>query len=375
MGRIRVLMVSKALIRGIYQKKLEELAKFPDLALKVIVPPGWREAGQFIPLEQAPAVGYQLVVEKMALNGHFHLHFYPGLGRRIRQFRPHILHMDEEPYNLATFQGFWLGPRAGAKCLFFTWQNLQRSYPFPFSAMQRHSFRHASFALAGSHEAAAVLRAKGYRGPLEMIPQFGVDPELFRPLEGLPRDRETHPFTIGYVGRLIEAKGVQVLLWAMTFLSGHDWELKIVGSGPHRGHLERLAAKLGLRERVVFQEPIPSSQLPAILSKLDVLILPSLTRPRWKEQFGRVLVEAMACGIPVIGSDSGEIPNVVGEAGLVFPEGDVQALSRRLEQLREDQRLWETLSRRGRERVLAHYTQAQIAQRTYAVYCQMMAGP
>ncbi len=375
MGRMRVLMVSKALIRGSYQKKLEELAKFPDLELKVIVPPAWREAGQVIPLERAHTMGYQLVVEQMVLNGHFHLHFYPGLGRQIREFQPHLLHMDEEPYNLATFQGFWLGIRAGARCLFFTWQNLPRSQPFPFSAMQRYNFRQASFALAGSHEAADVLRAKGYHGPLEVIPQFGVDPELFRPLDARPRNREYHRFAIGYVGRLTEAKGVQVLLRAVAFLSGHDWELKIVGSGPYRGQLERLAGKLDLGDRVVFQNPIPNSQMPAILSHLDVLILPSLTRPRWKEQFGRVLVEAMACGIPVVGSDSGEIPKVVGEAGLVFPEGDAEALSRRIEELREDQSLWEVLSRRGRERVLAHYTQAEIAQRTYAVYRQMMAEP
>ena len=74
---------------------------------------------------------------------------------------------------------------------------------------------------------------------------------------------------------------------------------------------------------------MPSTEVPAVLRALDVLVLPSLTTPSWKEQFGRVLQEAMACAIPVVGSDSGEIPHVIGDAGLVTPEGDAAALRRR----------------------------------------------
>jgi glycosyltransferase involved in cell wall biosynthesis len=97
-------------------------------------------------------------------------------------------------------------------------------------------------------------------------------------------------------------------------------------------------------------------------------VLPSRSRPNWVEQFGRVLIEAMACGVPVVGSDCGEIPNVVGDAGLIFPEGDVEALRECLARLMREGDLWADLSRRGRERVLAHFTQAQIAAQTVAVY-------
>jgi glycosyltransferase involved in cell wall biosynthesis len=102
------------------------------------------------------------------------------------------------------------------------------------------------------------------------------------------------------------------------------------------------------------------------------LALPSLTRPNWKEQFGRVLIEALACGVPVVGSDSGEIPNVIGEAGLVFAEGDEQALRARLSQLMANPDLRDELARKGRERVLAHYTQAQVAAKTYQVYNELL---
>jgi len=80
----------------------------------------------------------------------------------------------------------------------------------------------------------------------------------------------------------------------------------------------------------------------------------------------------MACGVPVIGSDCGEIPNVIGEAGLIFTEGQAQALREQLLRLMYDRALWTELSRRGRERVEAHYTQAHIAAGTVAVYRQMV---
>jgi glycosyltransferase involved in cell wall biosynthesis len=170
----------------------------------------------------------------------------------------------------------------------------------------------------------------------------------------------------------VEEKGVHILLRAVAGLRG-EWHLRILGSGPQRGQLESLAAELGITERVRFEDLIPSTQMPGYYNQLNALVLPSLTRPNWKEQFGRVLIEAMACGVPVVGSGSGEIPNVIGDAGLVFPEGDVQALRARLSRLMADPALCEELAHRGRERVLAHYTQAQVAAKTHQVYQELMA--
>ena len=170
-------MVSKALVVGAYQRKLEELAQQPDIALTVIVPPAWREGPNLARLERTHTRGYDLLVAPLAFNGQFHLHFYPTLGRLLRQWRPDILHMDEEPYNLATWLALKQGHAVGARCLFFTWQNLVRRFPPPFDHFERASFRRASHAIAGNPTAAAVLRTKGYRGPITVIPQFGVDPE------------------------------------------------------------------------------------------------------------------------------------------------------------------------------------------------------
>jgi glycosyltransferase involved in cell wall biosynthesis len=379
-SNLRVLMISKACIVGAYQKKLEELARFPDVELTVVVPPYWRDERGVLRLEREHTQGYELAVEKMALNGRFHLHFYPGLARLLSRIKPHIVHIDEEPYNVATWQAIRLAKTHGAKTVFFTWQNIHRRYPPPFSLMESYNLRNADYAIAGNSEAVKVLQAKRYQGPVRVIPQFGVDPDIYRfqvsgsRFQGSnlqPGTWNLELFTIGYVGRLVEEKGVHTLLRAVAGLYGR-WRLRILGNGPQRAHLEKLAAELGIAERVRFEEPIPSTQMPDYYSQLDALVLPSLTRPNWKEQFGRVLIEAMACKVPVVGSDSGEIPNVIGDAGLVFPEGDVQALQTSLSQLMADPALRDELARRGRERVLAHYTQAQVAAKTYQVYCELL---
>jgi glycosyltransferase involved in cell wall biosynthesis len=171
--------------------------------------------------------------------------------------------------------------------------------------------------------------------------------------------------------RLVPGKGVDVLLHAVADLPG-VWQLHIAGEGPERPLLENLAHELKIANRVHFDGPIPSEQMAAYLQQLDVMVLSSRTLPNWKEQFGRVLVEAMACEVAVVGSDSGEIPHVVGEAGLVFPEDDVTALRAHLLNLMQQPELRTELGRNGRARVLAQFTQAQIAAQTVAVYRDMM---
>jgi glycosyltransferase involved in cell wall biosynthesis len=359
-------MISKACIVGAYQRKLEEIAAYQDITLTVVVPQYWRENGRKLELERAHTQGYELIVTPMLFNGSFHAHFYPMLASILRRSRPDLCHIDEEPYNLATYLAMRVARRIGAKTLFFTWQNLLRRYPPPFRNMEGYVYRHTDGAIAGNHSAVQVLREKGYRGPVEIIPQFGVDPSLFAPR---PPDhqRDERPFTIGFAGRLVPEKGLDLLLDAVAGLAG-EWRLELYGAGPMRAALQAHAQTLGLAERVAFHDRVASSEMPERLAAMDVVVLPSLTRPNWKEQFGRVLIEAMSCGVPVIGSDSGEIPHVIGDGGWVFPEGDAAALRALLDRVRGEEAGRRAVGQRARARVLAHYTQAHIAAETVAFY-------
>jgi len=211
-----------------------------------------------------------------------------------------------------------------------------------------------------------VLQDKGYAGPVDIIPQFGVDPERFSPRNdaALP---ESRPFTIGFAGRLVPEKGLFVLLDAVRRLQG-NWRLRVLGRGPLQNALWQRIADEGLQSRVTLEGAHPSAKMPEFYRGLDVLVLPSLTLANWKEQFGRVLIEAMACGVPVVGSDSGEIPHVIGDAGLVFPEGNSAALAAHLARLCESPEERAALAQRGRQRTVEHFTHQQVARQTAKAY-------
>ncbi len=363
---MRVLMLSKACIVGIYQPKLEAIAS-RGVELTVLVPPSWRDERGVQELERSHTAGYQLRSIPLRFNGSFHLHHYPTLARELSKAQPQIVHIDEEAYNLASWQALWLARRVGARSLFFTWQNIQRRYPPPFSWGERWVMSHADYALAGTDDAADVLRRKGFGGPMRTLPQFGTAEALFHPADRRPE----RPFTIGYIGRIVPEKGVQVLLRAAAGLKG-DWRLRLVGGGSARDEMQMLAGSLGIGTQVDFVGQLPSQDLPAEYHKIDALVLPSLTRRNWKEQFGRVLVEAMASGVPIIGSDSGAIPGVVGGAGRIVPEGDALALCNSLQELREDPALRAQMIRAGRARFLAHFTHGSIAEATVEVYRKLL---
>lgn len=367
---MKVVMVSKALVRGTYQRKLEEIAGQDEVELTVVTPPAWREGASVIPLERHYTRGYQLLVTPIVFNGRYHLHFYPWLAGILRRAKPDLVHIDEEPYNLATLLAMRAARSIGARRLFFTWQNIYRRLPLPFALVERENYRLAHGAIAGIGDAAAVLRQKGFKPPVWIIPQFGVDPELFRPIDP-PPDAESSVFTVGFVGRLVPEKGVDLLIRACKTLD-RPWRLRIVGDGEERARLIELAARLGVADAVEFVGAVSSSDVPSLLRSLSALALPSRTFPNWREQFGRVLPEAMACGVPVVGSNSGEVPRVIGDAGLIVPEGEWEPLGEALRELQRDPARRRELGCRGRERVLQHFTQQSVARQTVAVYRELL---
>jgi glycosyltransferase involved in cell wall biosynthesis len=139
-----------------------------------------------------------------------------------------------------------------------------------------------------------------------------------------------------------------------------------------RKGLDKLVKQEKLGDLISLMPPMPPARVAEEMHEFDALVLPSRTTRLWKEQFGRVLIEAMACKVPVVASDSGAIPEVVGDAGLIFPEGDAQALADCLQRLMDSPELSQELAERGHARVLEHYTQVQIAAQTAAFYRELV---
>ena len=202
-------------------------------------------------------------------------------------------------------------------------------------------YRHASFAIVPAWGTADVLRRKGYGQRIEEIP-FEIDFDRFHTqgLSALERAElrlGDDVLTLGYVGRLVPEKGVDTLLDALAALPRGKFRAMIAGTGAAAEGLRNHASELGIADQVSWLGYVPYAETPAVYRQCDVLVVPSRTVPRWKEQFGRVVIEAIACGAVVVASDSGELPRVIHatDGGWVFPEGDAQALASRLEGLRQ----------------------------------------
>ena len=369
---MRVLYVSKALVVAAYRAKLRELRRLVDVS--AVVPSRWGDAG-VEPVDGDDDVQLRPVL----LSGWNSLHVYPRLGRVLDRERPQLVHVDEEPFSLAALQLVELSRRRRIPAVFFAWENVDKWLPVPLLLTRRRVLSRAAGAIAGTPAAAEMIRRHGYAGPLAVIPQFGVDPEVFSPDDedrALTRAAlaiEPGEFCAGFAGRLVPEKGVDVLIDAVGAIPA--MRLLVLGDGPHRDRLEARTVLVGAGARSTFAGPIPSTEMPHWLRAMDVLVLPSRSTPRWSEQFGRVLVEAMACGVPVVASSSGEIPHVLGDAGVLVPENDPTALRAALAALADDPAWRARLAVRGRERVLQCFTHAHIARATASFYESLVGGP
>jgi len=179
------------------------------------------------------------------------------------------------------------------------------------------------------------------------------------------------PPVIGFVGRLTRAKGLDVLMEAMEKVGGtRPWSLLFLGSGEYQEKVQEWAAKNGWSNRVLVKLA-KHSEVPRYLGCMDFMVAPSQTMKNWREQFGRMIIEAFACGVPVIGSDSGEIPFVIDDAGKVVAEADVAAWAQAIAELLDNPEKREELKSRGLARA-PRYSVAVIGQQ-YREYYRWLA--
>ncbi len=371
---MRLLVYSHAYVVEANHAKLEHMARMPDVELSLICPRRVRRELASYRVQRTEHPDYTIVPLRTFYPSHNYRFFYWTARWAIARLNPELIHVGEEPWSLAAWQAArYCRGYPDTRMLFFTWQNLPLRYGFPHEHIRRYVHEMADAAIAGNAEGADILREQGFAKPVHVLPQFGVDETRYakRDESALRGELGLGDFVVGYAGRLIPEKGVELLLDAVAELPG-DWSLLIIGSGSLQPALAARIAGPPFAGRARILDTVPHDQIQRYLNCLDVAVLPSREAPHWKEQFGHILIEAMACEVPVVGSACGEIPNVMGDAGLVFPEGDAAALRDALRQLQESPERRSELAARGRQRVLDRYTNARIAQATHDIHREVL---
>jgi glycosyltransferase involved in cell wall biosynthesis len=371
--QMRVLRIAHSSLTPALRERERALARgYPDVDLEVVTTERWREAE--VDVSATPDDLFPVSTARARLSKHIQLFVYdprPIIAALCRH-RPHIVDLNHEPYSVACAEVLtlcsWFAPQA--MVVMQTAQNIFRRYPPPFNLLERRALRRVSAAYACSETVVEVLRAKGFDKPAPVIP-FGVDMKAFRPRRIADHDPQ-RTLTIGFVGRMLPGKGLDVLGKALAQIKAHPWNLLIVGDGPERDTFAGTLTANGLMNRARFTGAISYDSVPDFFQEMDMLVMPTQTTKRIREQFGRVLVEAMASGVPVIGSTCGAIPEVIAEAGLVVPEGDADQLAGALRRLLGDAALREGLVRAGRERVMQHYSWDNVADKTYELFRQVL---
>jgi len=374
---MRVLFAWHAAVEPEYRKLFHELAKL-GIDLRALLPAAWTEGGRLQRPNQEGWHDYHTLIQPVLFRNRIKRFFYPNflaLVRAIKQFQPDIVHIFEEPYSLVCVQlvGLTRKFHSRAKIIIQSFENLPPAHSPLFNIIENFILQRANALISVPHEGEALWRARGFRGALYQVP-VGVEDTLFKKVDaasmGLLPTKLDSSICLAYVGRLVPQKGVSLVLQALYYLLKENMnvELFIVGSGPDKDTLKLQANQLRLSDRVTFIDSLQSHYLPLLYSNIDILVLPSLTTNKWKEQFGRVLIEAMACEVAVVGSSSGEIPHIIGDAGIIFPEGELTALVEVLKELVLNPDLREKLGKAGRERVLEKFTWKCVSNQLCEIY-------
>lgn len=387
---MRILVASHTYIVDLNCEKLRSLTRLnPDIEVTIVVPQRWQPGGvQNKIIESQPKIAdnFRVIpISNFSQNNQALLTFGVDIIPLLQKFNPDIIQVEQGSKSLAYAQFITLNRLLNlrAKNVFFTWWNLPYTPKFPISWLEAYNLKNTDGLIAGNQDGVDVLKERGYGGKYTVLPQLGVDEVLFSPSKQPDLARslgiETDEFVIGFIGRFVEEKGILTLIKAAAKLTG-KWKLLMLGRGILKDKIVSEATAAAISDRLIIVESVPHDQVVNYINLMNTLVLPSettyqvktLTAVGWKEQFGHVLIEAMACQVPVIGSDSGEIPFVIADAGLIFPEKDGEALAKSIQTLLDNPSFALELGQRGYQRVMTNYTNKALAQKQLDFYQQLL---
>lgn len=290
----------------------------------------------------------------------------PDIGtiRQALKFYPDILWIDEEPHHLSVT--FWLL----LKKIFMPWartvvtarDNFFRQFSSFRRSLERFNHRNLDAVFSCGKTVSDTLLRKGFSGKIMEITPLGLSlpsPPADAEID-VPRLKESMGLkqkVVGYVGPLETGKGIEWLIQSVAKIP-LSLSLLFVGEGPAEFRLKAFAGELGMESRIAVFPGTSESAMWKYYRAMDVLVLPSLSTTSWREPFNEVILDAMAMGVPVIGSKSGEIPYLIEDAGVLIPESDEKALRDAIEKIFKDEAFRTELIQKGKDR-LSQFDQAK----------------
>lgn len=384
---MNVLVVGHTYISAINRDKWKALAAlYPHSNITVVIPKRW------------PATLFNHIIDPVALNkentpnltfialdtffqgSEVRYLYYPRqLYHVIKTSQPDIIHTEQGDGALSYTQCIVTARLLGLrpKFVFFTWINWSaapsRLHRIFWHPIQRYNLTRSHGALTGNSQARDLLEKKGCSKPITVLAQLGVNQKVFYPLNEQKINLETK--TITFVGRLVPEKGVFLLLEAFTRLQEYhaSWQLNFIGDGPAKDQLCQTIKEVN-NLQIKHCTPCTHHEVADKLRTTDIFVLPSYDTATWKEQFGHVIIEAMACGIPVIASTGGAIPEVVGNAGIICKQNDINDLTQCLRLFMHDEKIRKNYAKKGIALVSERYTHEAIADSTYRFWHKMLSS-
>jgi|GEM_PF-589055 len=285
-----------------------------------------------------------------------------------------------------SYQASLIREKHGKRLVCLQWENI----PFAYEESGEMKELKAAVRKRADHFIAVTERAKEALvlegvdpGRITVIP-MGIDTDRFMPDDmlreacrkelGISRDERMVLFT----GRMVWEKGVYDFVHAAKLAHSSTGKASVrfvmVGKGPERDAVMARAEEIGIAKWFLFIEGHPYDRMRDLYNAADVFVLPSISTRMWKEQFGMVLAEAMACGTPVVSTTSGSIPEVVGDAGILVPANDPGELAGAIALLCSTDGLREELGRKGRARAVGRFDSRTVAKRVGEVFGKVLEG-
>ena len=289
------------------------------------------------------------------------------LRKQLTDLKPDLLHIEEEPWTQPAAIGVRTARRLGVPGVIAIADSLPGGRTIGQRLRRERTLRQAAGVVGANSLALALATKRRPTLPRAVIPPLGITPP-----EGRAHERQAE-LAIGFVGRLVPERGLDLLFRACVNLAG-KWMLTVIGTGPSQEELEGLAQRLGIAARISWLGALPRSAVDEIWPRLDCLVLPSRTTERWVMTEGRAAIHAMANGVAVIGTNSGALPEIVGDAGRIVPEEDVAALTAALQDLYADRAECQRLGSVGRRRVQEEFSDTAIARKTLAFWRTLTAA-